>query len=209
MGMNMVTIATQAVVELIENSLKIRCVALSGNGCVDKKAAWSNVILGRGLKLQAEVIVPKEVVTETLKTSPQRIIEVVTRKDWLGGAMTGSMGFNGHFANIIAAVFLATGQDMAHVVEGSLGVTTAELRGRDLFFSVMLPDVVMGTVGGGTNLPVQRAALGIMDLGEGKKGEKLVFGRVLGAVVLAGELSLTAALAAGHLARAHANLGRR
>jgi hydroxymethylglutaryl-CoA reductase (NADPH) len=208
MGMNMVTIATQKVVELIERQVKIRCIALSGNGCVDKKAAWSNVILGRGLRLQAEIRVPEKVVKETLKTTSKAIVEVVTRKDWLGAAMTGSMGFNGHFANIVAALFLATGQDMAHVVEGSLGMTTAELRAKNLYFSITLPDVVIGTVGGGTNLPVQKAALGIMGLGKGLEGEKLILGRILGATILAGELSLTAALAAGHLAGAHARLGR-
>jgi hydroxymethylglutaryl-CoA reductase (NADPH) len=208
MGMNMVTIATQAVVELMEKELTIRGVALSGNACVDKKPAWSNVLLGRGLRVNAEVVVPREVVEATLKTTPEAVVEVVTRKSHLGSIVSGAMGFNGHFANIVAAIYLATGQDVAHVVEGSAGVTTAELDGRDLYFNVTMPNVLVGTVGGGTRLPVQKAALSIMGLGMGKLGEKLTLGRVLGATVLAGELSLTAALAAGHLASAHARLGR-
>jgi hydroxymethylglutaryl-CoA reductase (NADPH) len=118
------------------------------------------------------------------------------------------MGFNGHFANIVAAIYLATGQDMAHVVEGSLGITTVEKDGKDLYFSVMLPNILVGTVGGGTHLPVQNAALAMMGLGKGKAGEKMTLGRIVGATVLSGELSLTAALAAGHLAQAHARLGR-
>jgi hydroxymethylglutaryl-CoA reductase (NADPH) len=209
MGMNMVTIATQAAVAFIEVEFGIACIALSGNACVDKKPAWSNVLLGRGLKVQAEVIMSRDLVTERLKTSPEKIVEVVMRKDWLGSAVSGSMGFNGHFANVIAGLFLATGQDMAHVVEGSLGITTAELHGDELYFSVNLPTVVVGTVGGGTQLPVQKAALEIMGLGNGAKGEKAVFGEIIGATVLAGELSLTAALAAGQLATAHQRLGRR
>jgi hydroxymethylglutaryl-CoA reductase (NADPH) len=123
--------------------------------------------------------------------------------------ISGAMGFNGHFANVVAALYLATGQDMAHVVEGSLGMTTAEMDGDDLYFSVMLPNVLVGTLGGGTHLPVQKAALSMMGLGDGKRGEKITLGKILGATVLAGELSLTAALAAGDLARAHARLARR
>lgn len=208
MGMNMVTVATQKVVELMEEELGIGCLALSGNGCVDKKAAWSNVILGRGIKVQAEVVVKREWVKEKLKTTPEAIVETVKRKMWLGSAVSGSMGHNGHFANIVAAMYLATGQDMAHVVEGSQGITTAELEGKDLYFSVNLPNLVVGTIGGGTHLPVQKAALEMMGLGQGRKGEKLELGRILAGTVLAGELSLTAALAAGHLAQAHQRLGR-
>ena len=71
--------------------------------------------------------------------------------------MSGSLGYNAHFANIIAAIFIATGQDPAHVVEGSLGITTAEVLGNeDLYFSVYLPSLVVGTVGGGTHLPTQK-----------------------------------------------------
>jgi hydroxymethylglutaryl-CoA reductase (NADPH) len=209
MGMNMATIATQELVALIEERVGIKSVALSGNACVDKKAAWSNVVLGRGLSVQAEVILPKKVVEEGLKTTPEEVVEVVMRKDFVGSAISGSMGFNGHFANVVAALYLATGQDLAHVVEGSLGMTTAEVDEEDLYFSVNLPNVVVGTVGGGTHLPVQQAALEIMGLGQGLPGDKERLGRVVAATVLAGELSLTAALASGHLAQAHQRLGRK
>jgi hydroxymethylglutaryl-CoA reductase (NADPH) len=209
MGMNMVTIATQEVAAFIETELSIRCVALSGNVCVDKKAAWTNAVLGRGLWVQAEVVMSRDIVVERLKTTPKAMVEVVMRKDWVGSALSGSMGFNGHFANMVAGLYLATGQDMAHVVEGSMGMTTAELDGEDLYMSVTLPAVVVGTVGGGTHLPVQQAALEMLGLGQGKKGEKLMFGEIVGATVLAGEISLTAALSAGHLAGAHERLGRK
>jgi hydroxymethylglutaryl-CoA reductase (NADPH) len=123
--------------------------------------------------------------------------------------MSGSMGFNGHYANIVAAVFLATGQDMAHVVEGSLGMTTAEvIDDGDLYFSVYLPDLMVGTVGGGTGLATQQEALGILGFDKGKKGDALQLAGVIGGAVLAGELSLTAALASGDLARAHQKFGR-
>ena len=210
MGMNMVTIGTQKAVDWIEKKLKIKCISITGNLCVDKKPSWMNFILGRGKRVWAEAVIKPQVVKEVLKTTAEKIIEVVLRKDFFGSALAGAMGFNGHYANIVAAVFLATGQDMAHVVEGSLGITTAEvLEDGDLYFSVYLPDLMVGTVGGGTGIATQKEALAMMGLGKGIKGEAMAFAQVVGAAVLAGELSLTAALSAGHLARAHARLGRR
>ena len=209
MGMNMVTLATEKLVALIEAKTKAECVALSGNLCVDKKPAWLNFLNGRGKKVWAGVQIEKKIVKKVLKTTPEKIAEVVYRKCLLGSAVAGSLGFNGHFANIVAALFLATGQDMAHVVEGSLGVTTAEVeRIGDLFFSIYLPDLMVGTIGGGTGLVTQKEALSILGLGQGKKGEALKLAEIAGGAVLAGELSLMAALASGGLVKAHEKLGR-
>lgn len=210
MGMNMATIATEQIVQLIKAKTGIECVSLSGNVCTDKKPAWQNIIKGRGKKVWAEVVLPKKIVKRVLKTSPKKLTEVVYRKSLLGSAIAGACGFNGHFANIIAAIFLATGQDIAHVVEGSLGITTGEVVERNnLYFSIYLPDLMIGTVGGGTSLPTQKEALSILGLGKGTKGEALRFAEIIGGAVLAGELSLMAALASGDLARAHKRLGRR
>lgn len=205
MGMNMVTIATQAAAKLIEQKTKAKCVSLAGNFDIDKKPAWLNFIEGKGKKVWAEVILPKKVIKEVLKTTPQKIAEVVYRKNHLGSIMSGSLGFNAHYANIIAAIFIATGQDPAHVVEGSLGITTAEVLENDsLHFSIYLPSLVVGTVGGGTYLPTQKEALKIM-----KVSSVLEYARVVGAAVLAGELSLIASLSEGSLAKAHKKLGRK
>jgi len=212
MGMNMVTFASERVVKLINKELGIRCVSLSGNYCVDKKPSWLNFIEGRGKQVWAEVRVPGKVVKEVLKTTPKKIVEVIKAKQWLGSMMSGSMGFNAHFANVVAGVFLATGQDMAHVVEGSMGVTTAEVNDKagscQLYFSVYLPSLMVGTVGGGIDLPTQKEALELMGLGN-KKGDAIKLAEVIGGAVLAGELSLTAALASQDLAKAHRKLGRR
>ena len=116
------------------------------------------------------------------------------------------MGFNAHFANMVGAIFLATGQDIAHVVEGSLGITTAEDRNGDLYFSVSLPDLPIATVGGGTSLKTANESLKI--LGVAGSGNTKKFAEIVVATILAGELSLIGALAAGHLARAHQELGR-
>lgn len=208
MGMNMVTVATNKMVRLVEKRLRIKCVSLSGNFCVDKKPSWLNFIDGRGKQVWAEVILPDKTLRQVLKSSATEIVEVVSKKQWLGSMMSGSMGFNGHYANVVAAIFLATGQDMAHVVEGSLGITTAEKIDKGLYFSVYLPSLMAGTVGGGTGLATQKESLEILGLGKGRSGEGLRLAEIIGAAALAGELSLTAALASGDLVKAHERLGR-
>ena len=201
----MVTIATEVIVQEIEKKTNARCVSLAGNFDVDKKPSWLNFIEGRGKKIWAEVVVPKKVVSETLKTTPEKIVEVVKSKTHLGSIMSGSLGFNSHFANIIAAIFIATGQDPAHVVEGSMGVTDSEVeKNGDLYFSIYLPSLIVGVVGGGTSLPTQKEALKILGV-----KNSVEFSGVIAHAILAGELSLIASLAQGSLATAHQKLGRK
>lgn len=206
MGMNMVTIATQEALNFIEKENDIHVIALSGNFCVDKKASAVNLIEGRGKSIVAEITVPKEIVEKTLKTTTEAIVEVNYAKNLVGSAIAGSYGYNAHFANMVAAIFLATGQDPAHVVEGSIGITTAENDNGDLYFSVTLPDLPVATVGGGTRLETATEALNLLDAKGSDKVNK--YASIVGGIVLAGELSLVGALAAGHLARAHKQLGR-
>lgn len=205
MGMNMATIATEVAVKLIEQKTKAKCISMAGNFDIDKKPAWLNFISGRSKRVWAEVILTKKTLKEVLKTTAQKIAEVNYRKNHLGSIMSGSLGFNAHYANIIAAIFIATGQDPAHVVEGSSGVTTAEvLENGNLYFSIYLPSLVVGIVGGGTHLPTQQEALKIMQV-----TSVLEYSQAVGAAVLAGELSLLASLAEGTLAKAHTKLGRK
>ena len=209
MGMNMATVACQRIAGYIKKELNIDCLALSGNLCVDKKPSWLNFTTGRGKKVWAEAVIKKEVVEKILKTIPEKIVQVVQKKCHLGSMVSGSLGFNAHFANIVAAIFLATGQDIAHVVEGSVGITEAEVEKKgDLYFSVYLPSLMIGTVGGGTGLPTQKEALGILGFDKPEKGDSRRLAGIIGAAVLAGELSLIAAIAAGDLAKAHQKLGR-
>ena len=209
MGMNMVTIACQKIAGYIKEKLNIDCLALSGNLCVDKKPSWLNFITGRGKKVWVEVVVKKEIVKKILKTKPEAMVQIVKEKSHLGSMISGSLGFNAHFANIVSAIFLATGQDIAHVVEGSMGITEAEVcKNGDLYFSVYLPDLMVGTIGGGTGLPTQKEALLVLGFDKPKKGDSLCLAGIIGGAVLAGELSLTAALSAGHLAKAHQKFGR-
>ena len=212
MGMNMATIATDKAVKFLESETGLKHVALSGNVCVDKKSSALNLIQGRGKTVISEVVLTREVIKQVLKTSPEAMADIVYRKCLLGSALAASYGFNAQFANVIAAIFIATGQDAAHVVEGSQGFTTAELTDEgDLLFSVTIPSLQVGTVGGGTALGTQREALeliGVHGAGEPPGSNALKFAEIVGAAVLAGEISLIGALGARHLAEAHVKLNR-
>jgi hydroxymethylglutaryl-CoA reductase (NADPH) len=209
MGMNMVTIATEKVARYIEEKTGAVCLSISGNYCVDKKPSWQNFIRGRGFEVWAEVLLPKYSLRETLKTTAKQLYNIWLSKCMIGSAVSGSIGYNAQYANIIAALYLATGQDAAHVTEGSLGITTAEAQGDDLYISIYLPDLMVGTVGGGTGLATQKEALMILKVDGGNGGaNSQKFAEIIGAAVLAGEISLLASLAEGTLARAHKTLGR-
>lgn len=209
MGMNMATIATQKAVDFIEKKSSSRCVALSGNMCVDKKPNYLNFIEGRGYTVSAEVVVPKRIVNSVLKCEISDFLQVFQRKVLYGSLMSGALSANAHYANIIAAVFIATGQDVAHVAECSIGITTVEELKGDLYASVYLPDLVVGTVGGGTSLDTQKEALSIMGINGGDKGKNAQkLAEIVAGAVLAGEISLLASLAQGSLASAHQKLGR-
>jgi hydroxymethylglutaryl-CoA reductase (NADPH) len=203
MGMNMVTIAAQKIVEFIETHTAARCISLAGNYDVDKKPSWINGIEGRGIKAWAEVTIPHQILTGVLKTTAQKMYDVWLAKCMVGSAMSGSMAFNAQYANVVAALFLATGQDIAHVVEGSLGITTTEIMTKDLYVSVYLPDLMVGTVGGGTGLATQKEAFQILGVEHSQNFAEITVG-----AVLAGEISLLASLAEGTLSKAHQRLGR-
>lgn len=206
MGMNMATIASEAVCRLICENTGAELVSVSGNMCTDKKPAAINMICGRGKTVVAEATIPRDLAEQKLHASVASIIETNTRKNLIGSAMAGSLGFNAHAANMVAALYLATGQDPAQVVEASETMTVCEDVDGDLYISVRMPAVEIGTVGGGTKLPAQSEALSMIDCkGEGKA---LKFAELVAVTVLAGELSTLGAQAAGHLGKAHADLGR-
>ncbi|MCL2550126.1 MAG: 3-hydroxy-3-methylglutaryl-CoA reductase, partial [Methanimicrococcus sp.] len=206
------TIASEAVTKVIADEMGTPCVSLSGNMCTDKKPSAINAILGRGKTVIAEARLSGRFIQETLKCTAESMFDVNYRKNFLGSMRAGSLGFNAHAANIVAAVFLACGQDPAHVVEGSLCVTEMDLTPEGgLVCSVTLPALEVGTVGGGTSIAAQQECLkllGVAGAGVVPGENALALSEIVAAAVLAGEVSLVAAQAAGHLARAHAQLGR-
>lgn len=215
MGMNMVTKGSVAAMALLsQNFPGIEVVSLSGNVCADKKPAAINWIEGRGRSVAAETILTKEVVQETLKTTVDEMISVNINKNFVGSAMAGAMGgFNAHAANLVAAVFIATGNDPAQVVESSNCITIMERDGENLHVSVTMPSIEVGTIGGGTVMAAQGACLDIIGVqGANRKvigGNADQLARVVATTVMAGEISLVAALASGDLLKSHMELNRK
>lgn len=211
MGMNMVTIASAKVSELIAQGTGARLVALSGNMCTDKKPAAINGILGRGRSAVAGVALSHDLISEVFKTDAPTLFDVNYRKNLVGSARAGAMGFNAHAANVVAAMFIACGQDAAHAIDGSTCLTTVDPTPTGVYVSVTLPSLPVGTVGGGTGIETQQECLNLLGVAgggnpPGTNAKKLA--EIIASGVLAGELSLLGALAAQDLARAHQQLGR-
>jgi hydroxymethylglutaryl-CoA reductase (NADPH) len=215
MGMNMVSKGSLAVIETLQREFpELVLVALSGNMCTDKKAAATNWLEGRGKSIVVEATIPKDVVTNTLKTTVHSMVQTNLHKNLIGSAMAGALGgFNAHASNIVTAVFLATGQDPAQNVESSNCITLLEeTEEGDLWISCTMPSIEVGTVGGGTSLPAQAAclqAMGVRGGGAtpGAHAQKLA--QIVASATLAGELSLLAALAANTLVQAHMQHNRK
>ncbi|MBP1928699.1 hydroxymethylglutaryl-CoA reductase (NADPH) [Methanolinea mesophila] len=211
MGMNMVTIGGQKAAELIAKETGARLVTLSGNMCTDKKPAAVNLIRGRGRSVVAGVHLNHDQIRDILKTDARTLVEVNTRKNLVGSATAVSLGFNAHVANVIAAAYIACGQDPAHVVEGSMAITTMDPTEHGVYAAVTLRDLPLGTVGGGTGVETQAECLkllGVAGSGDPPGYNARKFAEIVAAGVLAGEISLVGAQAAQHLARAHQQLGR-
>jgi hydroxymethylglutaryl-CoA reductase (NADPH) len=211
MGMNMATIATREASDVVEANTPAELVALSGNLCSDKKPAAINAVEGRGRTVTADVVLNRSLVEERLNTTPEAMAEGNTRKNLVGSAKAASLGFNAHVANTVAAMFLATGQDAAQVVEGSNAITTMDVREDGLYASVSIASLEVGTVGGGTKLPTQSEGLEILGLaggGDPAGSNADALAEVIAVGALAGELSLVAAFCSRHLSSAHEELGR-
>lgn len=207
-GQNMVTIATQAMCTYILRETPVQPVFtfLEANHSGDKKASAQSFIFGRGRSVTAEVLIPGEMIRARLHATPE-MMATFFRMSAIGGVMSGTIGVQGHFANGLAAMYLATGQDVACVAESAVGVTRFEVTAKDeLYASVTLPNLPVGTVGGGTALPTQRAGLDIMRLAGA--GHANAYAEVCAAVALGGELSIVGALVANEFAGAHERLAR-
>ncbi|EPS42514.1 hypothetical protein H072_3527 [Dactylellina haptotyla CBS 200.50] len=211
MGMNMISKGVEHALSVMSTDAgfdDMEIISVSGNYCTDKKPAAINWIEGRGKSVVAEAVIPKETVEQTLKITVDALLELNLSKNLIGSAMAGSVGgFNAHAANIVAAVFLATGQDPAQVVESANCITVMRKVNGNLQISVSMPSIEVGTIGGGTILEPQGAMLDLLGVrgphqtNPGHNAQRLA--RIVAGAVLAGELSLCSALAAGHLVRSH------
>jgi hydroxymethylglutaryl-CoA reductase (NADPH) len=207
-GQNMVTIATEAICSYIAANAPVRpqYFFIETNLSGDKKATFQSFLLVRGKKVTAEAILPETLVEKRLHTTPEQMVNC-WRMSAIGGVLSGSIGVQGHYANGLTALYIACGQDPACVAESAVGVTRFEVSPQgELYASVTLPNLMVGTVGGGTRLPSQQACLEIMGLAGPGKAQALA--EVCAGLCLAGELSIVGALCQGEFARAHQSLAR-
>ncbi|MCA0447891.1 MAG: hydroxymethylglutaryl-CoA reductase [Bacteroidetes bacterium] len=208
-GQNMVTICTQAICEYIisKSPIQPRYWFVESNLSGDKKATAISFSQVRGKKVTAEVHLPPAIVSKYLHSTPEKMMNY-WKMSILNGIQSGSIGVNGHFANGLAAIFLATGQDIACVSEASVGTTRFDiLPDGNLYACVTLPNLVLGTVGGGTRFPTQQECLDLMDCNGTGHSKKMA--EIVAASILCGELSIIAALSSGDFTRAHQFYGRK
>ena len=217
MGMNMIGKGTEKSIILILSKFpNSELKSLSGNMCVDKKTSALNWIEGRGKSVICECVINSDVVERVLKTTVDKLIEINYLKNMIGSSIACTIGGNNaHASNIVSAIFLACGQDIAQNVESSNCMTLMELADnkKDLYVSVTMPCLEVGTVGGGTHLPGQSAMLNLLRVNGsdteniGKNAYQLAY--IISAGVLAGELSLLSALSTNVLMSAHMKYNRK
>jgi hydroxymethylglutaryl-CoA reductase (NADPH) len=206
-GQNMAGKATYAACEWIKSAHpKHPTYFLSGNIDTDKKHSHLNMLLGRGKRVVAEAVLSGELLQQVMHISAADLAR--TREVQMAGAfLAGSSNNGAHAANALAALFIATGQDVANVAESHSAITyTRELENGDFYWSITLPSLIVATYGGGTGLATQKECLEMLGCYGIGKVEK--FAEICAAVVLAGEASLVSAMLHGDWVSAHEKLGR-
>lgn len=211
-GQNMVTTITWVLSQWLRAQFHlhtghvIKHFMIESNLSSDKKASFQSFIQGRGCRVVADCVLSEAVVRQVLRTTPQGIVRCYQR-GVSGAIAAGMLGINFNIANAIAALFTATGQDIASVHESAIGHLHLELDADgSLYAALVLPSLIIGTVGGGTGLPQQRECLDL--LGCAGMGGKSKLAEIIAGFCLGLEISLGAALAADEFASAHEKLGR-
>ena len=204
-GMNMIAKAADAVCRWVrEHHPNCEFQIFSGM-CSEKRASGFIMTRGKGKRVTAGALLPGDVLRMYLHTTAEQLHRV-WQSTVVGHLQAASIGYNGHYANGLAAIFIATGQDVANVANAACGITTLELHPRGLYASVTLPALSVATVGGGTGLPTQREALEIMGCYGPDRAPKLA--EIVAAALLGGEVSMAAAIATGEFVEAHERYGR-
>lgn len=210
-GQNMVTKATQAIFDYIRNNCPIKAnySYLEGNFSSDKKASYQSLQGVRGRKVIASVVISGNILKKILGVDVDNFIQL-WRISERGTNLSGCIGTQAHCSNALAALYLACGQDVACVSESSIGITTAEKNSSgDLYLTVTLPNIIVGTVGGGTRLPHARAGFELLGIDVNNPDSANIFAEIIAVVCMAGEISLVSAICANQFSRAHEVLGRR
>lgn len=211
-GQNMTTTCTWNAVQWLKKELetkydiRLKAYMIDANLSNDKKVTYQSFVRGRGSRVVADCLLPENIVRRVLKVSPQQLFRGFKHVS-SGAVSAGMIGFNINIANVIAAIFAATGQDIASVHESSIGQFHLELtEDNSVYASLVLPSLVIGTVGGGTALPKQQECLQLIGCAGAGKSE--AFAEVIACFCLGLDLSTLSAIAADEFADAHERLGR-
>ncbi len=208
-GQNMVTFCSYDICQYILHNAPVKPTKwyIESNFSGDKKANYKSFQHVRGKKVVCEVELSKDIVQQVLKADALKI-EDYWKTSTVSQVQLGSIGAQGHIANGLTALFIACGQDVACISEASIGVSRLESTpSGGLYAALTLPNLIVGTVGGGTSLPTQKECLQIMDCAGSGKAKK--FAEIACAIALAGELSIAAAISCDHFVSAHEKLGRK
>jgi hydroxymethylglutaryl-CoA reductase (NADPH) len=205
-GMNMIVKATEQACRWIMDQCNALHFYVFSGFSSEKRASGSLLAGGKGKKVTAGALLPRHIVNSYLHVTPERLLKM-RQHTMLGHLQANAIGYNGQLANGLAAIFIACGQDVANIVNSAVGITNFELdHNGDLYASVTLPSLTVATVGGGTALGTSRECLEILGCaGSGKAGK---FAEIICATLLAGELSMGAAIASGEFVAAHETYGR-
>ena len=210
-GQNMTTACTWHACQWILSqmkyfdSIKLDYFGIEGNMSGDKKLTYQTYIGGRGTRVIAECFLDAAIVEDVLKIAPANLVKSC---QWgmAAAVHSGMVGYNGNIANVIAAIFTATGQDIACVHECSVGELYMETVDNGVYASMTLPSLILGTIGGGTHLPRQNEYLQMLDCAGGGKVNKLA--EIIAGYCLALDLSTFSAIYSGQFTSAHERLGR-
>ncbi len=205
-GMNMIMKASDNACKWILNNSPAKQYYITTGYDSEKRASSSAMIGGKGKKVIAGAMVPSEIIKTYLNTTPEKLADMC-HNTMLSQLSANTIGYNGHIANGITALFIACGQDVANVANASVGITNLEVTDDgNLYASVMLPSLTVATVGGGTGLGTSRECLEM--LGCSGSGHAAKFSEIIAATVLAGEISMGAAIASNDIVSAHEAYGR-
>lgn len=206
-GQNMVGRATFAACSwMLDNIDTVRSFYLESNLATDKKHSQINIMRTRGKRVTAEAVIPRDVLVQHMRVEP-RSLHYHSQVSNVGAFISGANNNGAHSPNGITAMFIATGQDVANVAESCSGIVYTELTPTDdLYISITIPSLIVATYGGGVSLPTQRECLEILGCVGRNKVCKLA--EIIGAVVLAGEISLASAISSLDWVSSHEKYGR-
>jgi len=205
-GMNMIVKATdQACRWIMLNSAATDFWLFSGHGS-EKRGSGGLFAGGKGKKVIAGARIPSSLLRQYLHITPLQLVDL-WRHTVIGHLHANVIGYNGHYANGLTALFIACGQDVANVVNSAIGITNFELlENQDVYVSVTLPSLTVATVGGGTGLGTSLECLQMLGIAGEAGATKLA--EIAAATLLSGEISMAAAIASGEFVNAHESYGR-